>query len=127
MQKRGEEAVGVELGFAGKIEKVKVREAEAFAEEGFGEGWREDFVAKLEFAPGETLEFGNGGFERSGLRAGVVFEEFGLEGSEAEGLSLAGLKVGERGAKFVSEVKNGGGEGGLVVFFPGDEGAGEEL
>ena len=119
--------MGVELGFAGKVEKVEVRKAEAFAEEGFGERRRENFVAKLEFAPGETLEFGDGRFERSGLRAGVVFEEFGLEGSEAEGFSLTGLKMGERGAKFVSEVKNGGGEGGSVVFFPGDEDAGEEL
>lgn len=49
-----------------------------------------------------------------------------MEGGERESFGFAGLKVGERGAKFVGEVKDGGGEGGLVVFFPSDEGFGEE-
>ena len=124
MKQGWEEAAGVEFGLGGEVEKVEVAEAEAFANEGFGERRREGFVAKLEFAPSETLKLGDGGFERGGLSAGVVFKKFALGGSEGEGLGFAGFKVGEGGAKFAGEVKNGGGEGGLIVFFPGDEGAG---
>ena len=74
MEEGRKKAVGVELGFLGEVEKVKVAEAEAFFDEGFGVGLGEDFVAEFELAPGEALEFGDSGFERGSLGASVIFE-----------------------------------------------------